>query len=192
MRIYLETERLWLREFMEGDARLLWELDSDPAVRQYLDMPEAPTPEQAAEVLARFIGWHARDGGRLGYWAAIEKSTGAFIGWFHFRPARDIPEETEVGYRLQRASWRKGYATEGAGALLRKGFTELGVTRVVARTLVENAASRRVMEKIGLAEVDRYLYDNRLPAVKYGLDRDKYTEQRQEKTPGSVGPGAFV
>jgi len=61
---------------------------------------------------------------------------------------------------------------------VRKGFTELGVTRVVARTLVENAASRRVMEKIGLVEVDRYLYDDRLPAVKYGLDREAYGEQK--------------
>jgi RimJ/RimL family protein N-acetyltransferase len=73
------------------------------------------------------------------------------VGWFHFRPAKGAPaEEIELGYRLRKSAWGKGYATEGSRALIQKGFAELGVQRVVASTMVVNVASRRVMEKAGL------------------------------------------
>ncbi len=58
-----------------------------------------------------------------------------------------------LGYRLRRSAWGKGYAKEGSRALIRKGFTELGVQRVVAETMAVNTASRRVMEKAGLTYV---------------------------------------
>jgi RimJ/RimL family protein N-acetyltransferase len=59
------------------------------------------------------------------YFAAIEKAGGEFIGWFHFRPPFDLtlaePGEMELGYRLKRSAWGKGYATEAARAILKKG-----------------------------------------------------------------------
>jgi RimJ/RimL family protein N-acetyltransferase len=64
--------------------------------------------------------------------------------------------EVTLGYRLRQAVWGQGYATEGARALIRKGFTELGVQRVVATTYQDNLASRRVMEKAGLSLVRTY------------------------------------
>ena len=64
---------------------------------------------------------------------------------------RDNPERVDPGYRLRRSAWGKGYATEGSRALIREGFAELGVRRVLAETVAVNAASRRVMEKAGLA-----------------------------------------
>lgn len=58
-----------------------------------------------------------------------------FLGWFHFRPPDDDgPNEAELGYRLRKSAWGNGYATEGSRALIRKGFTKLGVQRVVAYT----------------------------------------------------------
>ena len=89
----------------------------------------------------------------FGFWAAIEKSTGDFLGWFHFRPREGAPDEVELGYRLRKSAWGKGYATEGSRALIRKGFTESGVQRVVAEAMAANLASRRVMEKAGLTLV---------------------------------------
>ena len=83
--------------------------------------------------------------------AAVEKTTGEFLGWFHFRPRQDAdPGEVELGYRLRRSAWSKEYATEGSRALICKGFTEFGVHRVVAEAMAVNMASRRVMEKSGL------------------------------------------
>ncbi len=93
-------------------------------------------------------------GDRYGFWAAIEKDSGEFLGWFHFRPQEGAhPDEVELGYRLRRAAWGKGYATEASHALIRKGFTEMGVRRVVASTYQDNVASRRVMEKVGMTLV---------------------------------------
>ena len=88
---------------------------------------------------------------------SVEKSTDRFVGWFHLRPAVGAPpREVELGYRLRRSAWGKGYATEGSRALIDKGFAELGVQRVVASTMVVNAASRRVMENAGLKFVRRF------------------------------------
>jgi RimJ/RimL family protein N-acetyltransferase len=102
------------------------------------------------ETLPRFLQYYEPFTG-FGFWAAIEKSTGDFLGWFHFRPPEGSdPDEVELGYRLRKPAWGKGYGTEGSRALIRKGFTELGVRRVIAGTMAVNLASRRVMEKAGL------------------------------------------
>jgi RimJ/RimL family protein N-acetyltransferase len=152
--VFLETERLVLRQFTEDDVETLVELDSDPAVMKFINGGR-PTPREEieTEVLPAFLGYYERFEG-YGFWAAAEKSTKRFVGWFHFRPAKGAPPgEIELGYRLRREAWGKGYATEGSRALIDKGFAELGVERVVAETMVVNAASRRVMEKAGLAFV---------------------------------------
>ena len=157
MRVFLETERLILRQFTEDDVENLVELDSDPEVMRYLN-GGIPTPREVVEqsILPRFLSYYEPYDG-FGVWAAIEKASGEFIGWFGFRPHDERrPNEVELGYRLRRSAWGKGYATEGAQALICKGFTALGVHRVTANTYEHNAASRRVMEKVGMTLVRRY------------------------------------
>lgn len=154
MEIYLETERLLLRRFTEDDVDLLVELDGDPEVMRYLT-GGAPTPRAVIrdEILPAFLRYYARAGG-YGFWAAIERATGDFLGWFHLRPLPGAPpDEPELGYRLRRVAWGKGYGTEGTRALIRKAFTALGARRVVASTYQDNVGSRRVMEKAGMAFV---------------------------------------
>ncbi len=151
MRVFLKTERLVLRRFTEDDADNLFDLDGDPAVMRFLTGGR-PTPRDAIwdEFLPRLLRYHERFAG-FGFWAAVEKSTGGFLGWFEFRPPEGGgPDEVALGYRLRRSAWGKGYATEGSRALIRKGFTELGVRRVVAQTMAVNTSSRRVMERAGL------------------------------------------
>ncbi|CAA9569693.1 MAG: Acetyltransferase, GNAT family [uncultured Thermomicrobiales bacterium] len=157
MHIYLETDCLILRRFTAADLDHLVELDADPEVMRFLT-GGTPTPRDviARDILPAFLAYYAR-GDRYGFWAAIEKATGAFLGWFHLRPLPGAPDdEPELGYRLRRAAWGRGYGTEGSRALIRKGFTELGVRRVIASTYEHNRASRRVMEKSGLAFVRAY------------------------------------
>ena len=152
MHVFLETERLILRRFTEDDADALFELYDDPHVMRYLN---GGLPADRTEIvtldLPAFLGYYERFPG-YGFWAAIEKSTGDFLGWFHFRPrAEDPVDEPELGYRLHQAAWGKGYGTEGSAALLAKGFTDLGVRRVTAFTMTVNKGSRRVMEKVGMS-----------------------------------------
>jgi RimJ/RimL family protein N-acetyltransferase len=128
MQIFLETERLVLRQFTEDDVDSLVELDGDPDVMRFINGGR-PTPRQEIEndVLPTFLDYYERFPG-YGFWAAVEKSAGRFVGWFHFRPAeRAHPDEIELGYRLRKSAWGKGYATEGSRALIQKGFAELGV-----------------------------------------------------------------
>jgi RimJ/RimL family protein N-acetyltransferase len=152
--VFLETERLILRRFTRADADVLFALDDDPEVMRYINggLP-ASLEEIERDDLPHFLrqydalpGW--------GFWAAIERSTGAFLGWFHLRPNKGAPDdEPDLGYRLHRSAWGRGYATEGSRALIDKAFRELGARRVVANTMVVNNASWRVMEKSGMRRV---------------------------------------
>ena len=154
MHIILETPRLTLRQFTEDDVDNLFDLNSDPEVMRYLTGGK-PTPRE--EIRDQIIPFHLavyERLDRLGTWAAESAATGEFLGWFHFRPGPDADiTNIDLGYRLRRSAWNKGYATEGSRALIDRGFTELGVERVFAHTMTVNAASRRVLEKCGLTLV---------------------------------------
>jgi len=150
-RIYLETNRLLLRYLTEEDVDPLFALDADPEVMRYLNNGRPHTRgEIVEEVLPHYLEHHVRYGDLYGFFAAIEKESVHFIGWFHFRPYFANPGEIELGYRLVRSAWGKGYATEGSRALLRKGFVDFGIDTIVADTLVGNVRSRRVMEALGM------------------------------------------
>jgi RimJ/RimL family protein N-acetyltransferase len=153
MQVFLETQRLVLRQFTEADADNLVSLDADPDVMRFVTGGVPTSRDQIEnEFLPAFLGYYQRYEG-FGFWAAVEKATGEFLGWFHLRPGPDaVPGEVDLGYRLRKAAWGKGYATEGSRALIAKGFTELGVQRVVAQAMAVKPASRRVMEKAGIQE----------------------------------------
>jgi RimJ/RimL family protein N-acetyltransferase len=185
MQVFLETERLALRRFTTADVDNLADLDADPDVMHFVN-GGIPTSrdEIENEFLAAFLGYYQRYQG-YGFWAAIERSTGDFLGWFHFRP-RDgaAPGQAELGYRLRKSAWGKGYATEGSRALIRKGFTESGVQLVTAEALAANMASRRVMEKAGLTLVRTFHQPwpdaaggHELEVVEYALRKADWEQQ---------------
>ncbi|GAB2774953.1 GNAT family N-acetyltransferase [Amycolatopsis magusensis] len=179
---YLETERLTLRRITESDAPLLVELDSDPEVMRYLT---GGVPTSLDRVKTHFLPRmleHPKRNPGYGFFIAHEKATGEFLGWFHLRPDLDAPADVpELGYRLRRAAWGKGYATEGSRALIEKAFTELGAKRVFAGTMAVNQGSRRVMEKAGLRYVRTFFGDwpeqiegSEHGDVEYALDRSEW------------------
>jgi RimJ/RimL family protein N-acetyltransferase len=194
MHVLLETERLILRRFTMDDLEHLVALDGDPAVMRYIT-GGPPTPRETLEHdhLPYYLEYYERYAG-YGFWAAIEKGSGEFLGWFHFRPGEGAAEdEPELGYRLRRSAWGKGYATEGSRALIDKGFSELGVRRVVAFAYQENVGSTRVMEKAGMRLVrtfrltpeqlaeylgvtDPSLFDG--DDVEYAITREEWEEGR--------------
>jgi RimJ/RimL family protein N-acetyltransferase len=159
---FLQTDRLVLRDFTEADAGLIYELNSDPEVMWFLTGGE-PTPREvvSGRIIPFFLSFHARDDG-LGFWAAQTRDGGEFLGWFHLKPAAG--GSVELGYRLRRAAWNNGYATEGSRALIRKCFTDLGVDRVIAHTMTVNRPSRRVLEKCGMNLV-RSFHSDDTPAI---------------------------
>jgi RimJ/RimL family protein N-acetyltransferase len=193
MQIFLATQRLVLRRFTIADADNLVSLDADPEVMRFITggIPTSRAEIQD-EVLPAFLRYYQRYEG-YGFWAAIEKETGEFLGWFHFRPrAGAAPGEVELGYRLRKSAWGQGYATEGSRALIRAGFTQFGVQRVVAETMAVNLASRRVLEKAGLILVRAFhqpwphpIDGHQFGDVEYALDRAGW---QQQDTAASNGP----
>ncbi|MET8053881.1 GNAT family N-acetyltransferase [Streptosporangium sp. NPDC005286] len=187
MHVFLETDRLVLRAFTEADADHLLALDNDPDVMRFINGGR-PTSREViqARTLPRLLHDHPCFGTR-GYWAAEEKATGIFLGWFEFRPLADhSPVVVELGYRLNKAAWGAGHATEGSRALIRKGFTDLGVERVTANTMAVNTRSRRVMEKAGLSFVRSFTGDwpeaiegSGHGEVEYELTRAEWRRHRQ-------------
>lgn len=185
MQVFLETERLVLRRFTMADADNLIGLDSDPEVMHFITGGRPTRREEiVAGVLPAFLAYYERFAG-YGFWAAIEKSTGEFLGWFHFRP-RDgsLADQPELGYRLRKSAWGKGYGTEGSRALIRKGFAEHGARRVFAETMAVHTASRRVMEKAGLTLVRTFNQpsQHKIPGyeqgtVEYALSRAAWENQ---------------
>lgn len=155
--IFLQTQRLALRPFEPTDVENLCALDSDPDVMRWLS-GGAPTPRAVIEreILPAFLASSARHAG-FGVWAANATASGEFIGWFSLRPLDEAqPEAVSLGYRLRRAVWNQGLATEGARALIRQAFAEPGVQRITATTYQDNLASRRVMEKLGMTLTRTY------------------------------------
>jgi RimJ/RimL family protein N-acetyltransferase len=188
MQVFLETDRMVLRRFTEADVDNLVELDSDPAVMRYIN-GGTPTPRDEIEhaILPHFLSYYERFAG-YGFWAAIERSTGRFLGWFHLRPPiGGDDDEPELGYRLRASAWGRGYGTEGSLALIRKAFADLGARRVFAGTMAVNVASRRVMEKAGLKYVRTFhqewpvrIEGDEFGDVEYALDRAEWERQGGE------------
>ena len=160
MHPFLETERLVLRGFTPDDVDGLVALDSDPEVMRFINGGEPADPALIrTQTLPRLLHDYPVLGTR-GYWAAEEKAARTFLGWFELRPLEEHSAAVvELGYRLHRAAWGKGYATEGCRALVATAFTGLGVERITANTMAVNTGSRRVMEKLGMTFVRSFTGD---------------------------------
>src|SRR6188472_344280 len=136
---WLTTERLALRRMTKHDFEWLVDLYRDAEVTRYLGGTK--TPAQVEEMLAtRVIDYYEANPG-LGLWMTLERSSGRALG-FHL--LNHIQGETiiQVGFGLARHAWGQGFATEMAAALLRYGFTDLRLPRIVGMANIENLASQ--------------------------------------------------
>ncbi|WP_329471346.1 GNAT family N-acetyltransferase [Streptomyces sp. NBC_01723] len=143
----LHTARLRLRPFAADDADALFALHSNTRVMRFWDSP--PWTDRArGELFVARSGRMAEEG--TGARVAIERSAdGAFVGWCFLGERNADFRSASMGYCLEEAMWGHGYATEAAHALLRWGFDTLDLNRVQAEADTRNAASARVLEKIG-------------------------------------------
>jgi RimJ/RimL family protein N-acetyltransferase len=162
----LETERLRLRPATLDDLEA-WHAISIDAEQAWFGEATS-TLDDTSGRLRRHIAHQARHGFAL--WAVELAATGETIGRAGLNHLEDGPE-IEVGYAFLRPCWGRGYATEAARASITFGFEELRIERIVAVTLPDNRASRRVMEKCGLACVGVATVFGH-PHVKYAITRN--------------------
>lgn len=166
----LETERLLLRRLVLADLDALHALYRDPEIRQYF--PEGTLSyTETHEELEWFLNGHPRHP-ELGLWATIYKPTGAFIGRCGLLPwTIDDHLEVEVAYLLDKTYWGQGLATEAARAIVRYGFEQLGLERIICLPIPENQASSKVAEKIGM-RFEREIILDGTPARLYAIRRE--------------------
>ena len=167
MKIFLETSRSILRPITEDDLDDLVILDSDPEVMRFINGGIPSSREAIAENFLPYVMSYDQQDDNLGFWAIVEKSSQEFIGWIFLRPEVDFEllqqlnlaetNAVELGYRIRKQSWGKGYTTEASLALVRKSFDESDTQKIVAWALAENKASIRVMEKIGMKLQQEYV-----------------------------------
>jgi len=181
----LQTERLLLVPLADQHLELEVELDSDPEVMRYLG-GRARTRDEVVEAHERRVGQADHVPG-LGFWAAFDADE--FVGLVWAPPAHgpdqpDDPTVCDLGYRLLRRCWRRGYATEASRELLRHAFETVGQSRVIAQTQEGNEGSRAVMERLGMRFVRTYHsldYPEQGPEVQeveYELTRETWRDSQ--------------
>ncbi|MET9023457.1 GNAT family N-acetyltransferase [Actinopolymorpha sp. NPDC004070] len=165
MDILASTERLVLRRLEPSDADNLWRLYGDPAGMGHISLPTIPRSELDDQVLPELLAEYDECPG-FGHWAAETRTDREFVGWFGLHPAvpaddglwtlgtlEDASAIVSLGYRLRRAAWGRGFATEGARALVQRAFAEVGTAEIRATTMAVNTGSRRVLEKLGFEHI---------------------------------------
>ncbi|MDR3678958.1 MAG: GNAT family N-acetyltransferase [Flavipsychrobacter sp.] len=160
-KIFMETERLLLRELVPEDAGGMFELDSDAEVHRYIGKNPVKNIERSREVIDIIREQYITNG--IGRWAVIEKETGLFIGWSGLKLTTSLTNGHinyyDLGYRFIKKHWGKGYATETAVASVDYGFNHMGLTEIYGMADIGNIASQNVLQKAGLQYVKTFEFD---------------------------------
>jgi ribosomal-protein-alanine N-acetyltransferase len=188
----LSTSRLRLRQWRESDLEPFAALNADPRVMEF--MPGCLTRAESDALAERSEIEIARLG--FGFWAAELRASGEFIGFVGLRAVSFEAHFTpcvEIGWRLGRASWGRGFATEAARECLSFGFETLALPEVVSFTVAANRRSRAVMERLGMRRAQSDDFEHpRLPAghplrphVLYRLPRNEWQAGARLRAPGT-------
>ena len=162
MTFEIETERLILRDMRLTDIDSMFELDSDPEVHKYLGNKPVKTKEESRRIIEGVLKQYEERG--IGRWVAIEKKTGECIGWSGIRLNNEynmngFDEYYDVGYRLIKRFWGKGYATESGKAAVDYAFNTLKLSEIYGITEIGNEVSHNALLKIGLHYVEDFYFE---------------------------------
>lgn len=167
----LSTERLLLRPLSLDDVDALHALWADREVRRYLFGGEVPARERVVEMVENSVGGFAELG--FGFFSLRRRRTpDAIMGFSGFRPF-DEAGVVEMLFAIEPASWGSGYATEAGREVLRFGFEQCDVQRVVATTDTPNQRSVRVLQRLGLF-FEKRRERHGLDTVYYAMTADEF------------------
>jgi ribosomal-protein-alanine N-acetyltransferase len=170
----IETERFLLRRIVSTDLEGLFELDSDPDVHKYLGNNPLKSIKEAERVIEHIHKQYREVG--LGRLAIIDKTTGEFIGWTGLKVEKEVRptfQYFDIGYRMKKEFWGNGIATETATACLDYGFNILHLEEIHGAAVIENIASNKVLQKIGLKFIEEFQCDGE-ECNFYGISRDEW------------------
>lgn len=174
MNIHIETDRLLIRDIEPTDVEGMYELDSDPEVHEFLGNNPIKTRKEAEDVIT-YIRKQYEDFG-IGRWAIIDKKTNEFVGWTGLKyedGLRDDMTYYDLGYRIKKAYWGKGIATETAIESLKYGFEQLNLNEIGAAADVDHIASNKILQKVGMKFVDVFEYEG-VPHNWYNIEKSEW------------------
>lgn len=171
----LHTSRLKLCPYKREDLDNLHRIFIDPQVRKYLCDDKIMPREWVATEIENNTKCFEQHG--FGQWSIFLKETSELIGFCGFRFFYDNPPELQLLYGLSPQYWGKGLATEVAKAMIQYGFTEHKFEQIISATDVENIASARVMERIGMNFTQRINKEG-LDVLYYAISREEYQLDR--------------
>lgn len=169
MHTLLETERLYLREFILEDAIHLFEMNNDPEVLKHTGDSSFTTLSEARQFIKNYDSYK-RTG--IGRYAVIHKKTNDFLGWcgLKYHPEKRV---IDLGFRFYKKYWKQGYATESSIATINYAFSELKLPFLVAHAHVENSNSQNVLGKCKFYLESKNTYDQQ-PTYFYRLENPDY------------------
>lgn len=159
MKVYIETERLIIRNFEDIDVDGIFQLDSDPDVHTYLGKNPIKSIDQAKEIIEGVKKQYQANG--MGRLAIVDKQSNDFIGWSGIKYEQGVREFSyyDLGYRLRKEYWGKGIATEASNQSLKYGFDELKLHTIGAAADLDNIASNRILQKVGFTLIDKFDFE---------------------------------
>ena len=189
----LYTERLELVPLSGAHLELEIALDADPEVMRYLTGRALSRAEVERAHQRRIAA--AREVPGLGFWAGF--AAGEFVGWWILQPPHGpdqlkVAGEADLGYRLMRRHWRRGYASEGARELIRYGFDDVGLNRIFGQTMAANTAARATISAAGLSLVRAFIsgpYDDLVTGAEQGEVEYEITRGTWQRNPASGASG---
>ena len=161
-----ESDRLGFRKWTNNDLRILSEINSDPDVMEHF--PYTLSTKESEDLLKRLINHYNEKG--YTYYATEILETGeliGFIGLAYQTYKTEFSPATDIGWRLKKSAWGKGYATEGAKRCLEYAFKVLKINRIFSICTINNSKSENVMKKIGLIKKGEFNHPELIDYPKY-------------------------
>ena len=161
MNLQLETKRLLVRPLEISDAQAFFKMDNNPNVHKYLWQKPVLTIDETLSTIKSVQDQYVNH--KIGRFAAVLKSTNEFIGWVGIKFNTDIVNNKtnfyDIGYRLDEPFWGQGYATEASFAWLDYGFQIMKIQNMEAAAHIDNVASNKILDKIGMTNTGSYHED---------------------------------
>jgi ribosomal-protein-alanine N-acetyltransferase len=170
----LTTPRLVLRAFTAQDVEVMHRLLNEEGVLRHFPPAEPPPRDRVERMIRRLLQHWAERG--YGLWAVESRATGELMGRCGLQ---HLPQtgEVEVDFILGKAFWGQGFATEAGRASLRYGFEELALEHVIGIAHVDNKASQRVLEKLGMTLVEQRQFFG-IECRRYAIERAAWSNER--------------
>jgi ribosomal-protein-alanine N-acetyltransferase len=170
MKLIAQSERIYLRELNTSDALSFYNLNIDFEVLKYTGDEPFKDIEDVKIFLKKYVKQY--ENYKMGRWAICLNNTHKMIGWcgLKYHPKEKL---ADIGYRLLKTQWNKGYATEATQLALEYGFNKLNLKEIIAHVHEKNNASHKVILKAGLKYYKTIIYDNK-PARFYTITKLQY------------------